>query len=196
MVVHFFVNKSYRLILARFEVITAMLMYMQVSWDYVPCQLVDSYRSFEGVQCLHLQGPGVQCLWMHRHCLMMNIETLRSSARSANMYQSALRDVTEELTYIKYTMMCQSNTTNLCYVFFIVLGQHVSILIESSSGPSKNISLLKNVKMRCGIPYAYILDKTMYKMHMSLFSSCTIRISISKSLKLVIYIIANNKICM
>ena len=39
-------------------------------------------------------------------------------------------------TYVKYTMMYQSNTTNLYYVF-IVLGQHVSILIESSSGPSK-----------------------------------------------------------
>jgi hypothetical protein len=35
-------------------------------------------------------------------------------------------------------MMCQSNTTNLYYVF-IVLGQHVLILIESSSGPSKKI---------------------------------------------------------
>jgi len=33
-------------------------------------------------------------------------------------------------------MMCQSNTTNLYYVF-ILLGQNVSILIESSSGPSK-----------------------------------------------------------
>jgi len=33
-------------------------------------------------------------------------------------------------------MMCQSNTTNLYYVL-IVLGQHVSIPIESSSGPSK-----------------------------------------------------------
>ena len=42
-------------------------------------------------------------------------------------------------TYIKYTMMCQSNTTNLYYVFLIVLGQHVSILIESSSGPSKKL---------------------------------------------------------
>jgi len=33
-------------------------------------------------------------------------------------------------------MMCQSNTTNL-YCVFIVSGQHVLILIESSSGPSK-----------------------------------------------------------
>ena len=38
----------------------------------------------------------------------------------------------------KCAMMCQSNTTNLYYVYF-VLGQHVSILIESSSGPSKKI---------------------------------------------------------
>ena len=49
--------------------------------------------------------------------------------------------------------------------------------------------------MRCGIPNAYILDITMYKMHVSLCSYCTIRISISKTLKLVIYIIANYKIC-
>jgi len=41
-------------------------------------------------------------------------------------------------------------------MFFIALGQHVSILIESSSGPSKkNRSLLRNVKMRSGIPNAY-----------------------------------------
>jgi len=37
-------------------------------------------------------------------------------------------------------------------------------------------------KMRCGIPNAYILDKTMYKMHVSLCSYCTIRIPISKTL--------------
>jgi len=53
-------------------------------------------------------------------------------------------------------------------VFIIVLGQHVSILIESSSGPSKNTDpYLAMFKMRCGIPNAYILDITMYKMHAS-----------------------------
>ena len=36
--------------------------------------------------------------------------------------------------------------------------------------------------MRCGIPNAYILDKTMYKMHVSLCSYFTIRILISKTL--------------
>jgi len=50
----------------------------------------------------------------------------------------------------------------------IVLGQHVSILIESSSGSYKKIDpYLKCLKMRCGIPNAYIPDKTMYKTHMS-----------------------------
>ena len=49
-------------------------------------------------------------------------------------------------------------------MFIIVLGQHVSILIESSSGPSKNTDhYLAMFKMRCGIPNAYILDTTMYK---------------------------------
>jgi len=37
-------------------------------------------------------------------------------------------------------MMYQSNTTKFI-MFIIVLGQHVSILIESSSGPSKNTDL-------------------------------------------------------
>ena len=36
--------------------------------------------------------------------------------------------------------------------------------------------------MRCGIPNAYILDITVYKMHVSLCSYCTIRILISNTL--------------
>jgi len=101
-------------------------------------------------------------------------------------------------------------------MFIIVLGQHVSILIESSSGPSKNTEpYLAMSKMRCGIPKAYILDITMYKMHVSLCSYYTIRILISKTstgtydggyayvfemccygiLDIVIYIVANYKIC-
>jgi len=36
--------------------------------------------------------------------------------------------------------------------------------------------------MRCGIPNAYILDITIYKMHVSLCSYYTIRILISKTL--------------
>jgi len=53
-------------------------------------------------------------------------------------------------------------------MFIIVLGQHVSILIESSSDPSKKIDpYLECLKMSCGIPNAYILDKTMYKTHVS-----------------------------
>jgi len=42
-------------------------------------------------------------------------------------------------------------------MLIIVLGQHVSILIESSSGPSKNTDpYLAMFKMRCGIPNAYM----------------------------------------
>jgi len=37
-------------------------------------------------------------------------------------------------------------------------------------------------KMRCGIQNAYILDISMYKMHVSLCSYCTIRILVSKTL--------------
>ena len=55
-------------------------------------------------------------------------------------------------------------------MFINVLGQHVSILIESSSDPTKKIDpYLAMFKMRCGIPNAYILDITMYKMHVSLY---------------------------
>ena len=39
-------------------------------------------------------------------------------------------------------------------MFIIVLGQHVSILIESSSGPSKKTDpYLEMFKMRCRIPH-------------------------------------------
>jgi len=63
---------------------------------------------------------------------------------------------------------CVSQTQQKFIMFIIVLGQHVSILTESSSGPSKKIdSYLKCFKMRYGIPNAYILDKTVYKMHVS-----------------------------
>ena len=68
-------------------------------------------------------------------------------------------------------------------MFIIVLGQHVSILIEPSSGPSnKTDRYLAIFKMRCGIPNTYILDITMYKMHVLLCYDCTIRILISKTL--------------
>jgi len=51
-------------------------------------------------------------------------------------------------------------------MFIIVLGQHVSTLIESSSGPSKKqILTLKCSKFAVGSYNAYILDITMYKMH-------------------------------
>ena len=70
--------------------------------------------------------------------------------------------------------MCQSNTKKKNFiVFIIVLGQHVSILIESSSGPStKTDPYLEMFKMRCGIPNAYNLGEAMCKMHVSLCSYC------------------------
>ena len=54
-------------------------------------------------------------------------------------------------------------------MFIYYLGQHVSTLIGSSSGPSKiQILKLTMLKMHCGIPNAYILDITMYKIKVSL----------------------------
>jgi len=74
------------------------------------------------------------------------------------------------LTHIyKYTMMYQTQQNFI--MFIIVLGQHVSIPIESSSGPSKNTDpYLALFKMRCGTPNAYILNITMYKMDVKLCS--------------------------
>ena len=64
-------------------------------------------------------------------------------------------------------------------MFIIVLGQHVSIPIESSSGPSKNTDpYFTMFKMRCGIPNAYILDVTVYRMDVSLCSCYTVWIFI------------------
>jgi len=51
-------------------------------------------------------------------------------------------------------------------MLFYYLGQHVSTLIESSSGPSK--IQIPIFKMHCGIPNAYILDITMYKLQVPL----------------------------
>jgi len=79
-------------------------------------------------------------------------------------------------------MMCQSNTKNFI-MFIIVLGQHVSILTESSSGPSKNTDpYLKCLKMLCDIPNTDFLHKTMYKMHVLFCSHCTIGIPNFKTL--------------
>jgi hypothetical protein len=48
-------------------------------------------------------------------------------------------------------------------MFIVLLGQHVSILIESSSGPSKNTDpYLAMFKLRCETPNVNILDITMY----------------------------------
>ena len=73
------------------------------------------------------------------------------------------------------TQRCASQTQQNFIMFIIVLGQHVSILIESSSGPSKKKidPYLEMFKMRCGIPNAYILYISMYKMHVSYSTNIT-----------------------
>jgi hypothetical protein len=68
-------------------------------------------------------------------------------------------------------------------MFMIVLGQHVSIPTESSSGPSKKTHpYLECLKMCCGIANVYILDKTMYKMYVLFCSYSTIGITRFKTL--------------
>ena len=59
-------------------------------------------------------------------------------------------------TYINI-QRCISQTQQNFIMFIIVLEQHVSILIESTSGPSKNTDpYLAMFKMRCGIADAYM----------------------------------------
>ena len=78
--------------------------------------------------------------------------------------------------------MYESNTTHVYYVL-TVLRQHISILVESPSGHSKKTDpYLEMFKISCWIPNAYILNITMYKMHVSFCSYYTIRIPISKTL--------------
>ena len=59
-----------------------------------------------------------------------------------------------------YNVSVKQNTIIFNKLFYY-LGQHVSTLIESRSGPFK-IHILNNVKMHCGIPNANILDTTIY----------------------------------
>jgi len=52
---------------------------------------------------------------------------------------------------------CVSQTQQNFIILIFVLGRHVSILTESSSGTSKKIdSYLKCLKLRCGVPNSYI----------------------------------------
>ena len=105
-----------------------------------------------------------QLIKLHTHSCVENI-----------MHHIAIRCIN--------TQWSISQTQRNFIMFIIVLGQHVSILIESSSGPSKNTDpCLAMFKILCGIPNAYILGKTMYKMYVSLCSYYTIRILISKTL--------------
>ena len=60
------------------------------------------------------------------------------------------------------------NATTFIMLFYCS-GKYVSTLIGSSSGPSKTqILKLTIFKMHCGIPTAYILDITMYKIQVAL----------------------------
>ena len=57
---------------------------------------------------------------------------------------------------------CQSNTTIFFYYGFYYLGQHVSILIESSSGPSKiQFQVRQNRLHRWHTPHEPSMDRTL-----------------------------------
>jgi len=82
----------------------------------------------------------------------------------------------------KYTMMYQSNTTKLYNVYYCIRATCLDsyrIILRPFQDTDPYLAMFKAC---CGIPNAYIFDKTMYKMHVSLCSYCTIRILISKTL--------------
>ena len=86
------------------------------------------------------------------------------------------------ISFYKYTMMYQSNTRKLCYVYYCIRAicfDSYRIIFRPFQDTDPYLAMFK---IRCGIPNAYILDITMYKMHVSLCSYCTIRILISKTL--------------
>jgi len=73
-----------------------------------------------------------------------------------NLMFAILKCLTRILIYSDVSV--KHNKTLLCLLF--VLGQHVLIRMESSSGCSNEIDpCLEMFKMCCGISNAYILDK-------------------------------------
>jgi len=65
-------------------------------------------------------------------------------------------------TIYKYTMMSQSNTTKLYYVYYCIRATCLDfyrIIFRSFWDTDPYVALFK---LRCGIPNAYILDITMY----------------------------------
>ena len=79
-------------------------------------------------------------------------------------------------------MMYQSNTTKLYYVYCCIRATCFDSYRIIHRPLQDTDPYLAMFKMCCGIPNAYILDITMYKMYVSLCSYCTIRIPISKTL--------------
>ena len=84
-------------------------------------------------------------------------------------------------------MICQSNTTKLYYVYYCTRATcfdsyRLIFMLFYGNRSSQIDPRLKCLKIRCGIPNAYILDITMYKMHALFCSYCTIGILISKTL--------------
>jgi hypothetical protein len=76
-------HKRNWVVLVRSEVLTAASMKMTVFWVVAPCSLVEVYRLFRGVCCLH-----------HHH--RPDDESTSTSETSVNFYQTTLRNYPEE----------------------------------------------------------------------------------------------------
>jgi hypothetical protein len=60
---------------------------MTVFWDVTPCSLVQVYRRFRGICCLHHQGVLLIALMM---------EAAGTSETSVNFYQTTRRNIPED----------------------------------------------------------------------------------------------------
>jgi len=70
-------------------------------------------------------------------------------------------------------MIYQSNTTKLYYVYYCIRAtcfDSYTIILRLLYDTDPYLAMFK---MRCGIPNAYILDKTKHKIHV--YPDCTIR---------------------
>ena len=83
--------------MARYEVLTAVLLKIQAFLDFRQCRLVNTCQSFESSQCIHLQGPAVQ---KQEDCLTLKEkEAQRSFKISLRIYPRTERNIPEDLHF-------------------------------------------------------------------------------------------------
>jgi hypothetical protein len=60
---------------AKYQVLTVVLMKIQILWNVTQCRLVNSYQRFGDAWCLHLQGKEVRDFGDNLLCLVLSYHT-------------------------------------------------------------------------------------------------------------------------